>query len=301
VIARGAAGRGPFPPRVVVEIKALACERPVDLGLPLARLSSAEIARVAIARDIVEAISVTTVWRWLSEDALRPWTYRSWIFPRDPDFERKAGLVLDLYRGRWQGEPLRPDEHVVCADEKTSIQARARIHAGCPPAPGRAGRVEHEYQRRGALAYFAAWDVHRAQVFGRCEARTGIAPFGRLVEQVMSEEPYASARRVFWVVDNGSSHRGPRTEARLRERWPSIRVVHTPIHASWLNQVELYFSVIQRKVLDPNDIASLAELEARLHAFGDRYSAIAKPFEWRFTRLDLHRVLAALTPLAQAA
>jgi len=286
---------------VVVEIKALACERPADLGLPLARLSTAEIARVAVARDIVEAISVTTVWRWLSEDALRPWTYRSWIFPRDPGFERKAGLVLDLYRGRWQGEPLRPDEHVVCADEKTSIQARARIHPGTPPAPGRAGRVEHEYKRKGALAYLAAWDVHRAQVFGRCESTTGIVPFGRLVDQVMSQEPYASAHRVFWVVDNGSSHRGPRTEVRLRERWPQVRVVHTPIHASWLNQVELYFSVVQRKVLEPSQWRSLAEIETALQAFADHYSAIAEPFEWRFTRLDLHRVLAALTPLAQAA
>ena len=285
---------------MVVEIKALACERPVDLGLPLARLSTSEIARVAVAREIVEAISVTTVWRWLSEDALKPWRYRSWIFPRDPDFERKAGLVLDLYRGRWQGEPLRP-EHVVCADEKTSIQARARIHPGSPPAPGRAVRVEHEYERAGALAYFAAWDVHRAQVFGRCEPRTGIAPFGRLVDQVMAQEPYRSASRVFWVVDNGSSHRGTRCEARLRERWPQIRVVHTPIHASWLNQVELYFSIVQRKVLDPNEWCSLAALEAAILAFGERYSTIATPFEWRFTRLDLHRVLAALSPVAQAA
>ncbi len=188
-------------------------------------------------------------------------------------------------------------DHVVCADEKTSIQARARIHDGSPPAPGRARRVEHEYERRGALAYLAAWDVHRAQVFGRCESSTGIAPFGRLVDEVMSEEPYASARRVFWVVDNGSSHRGPRTEGRLRERWPSIRVVHTPIHASWLNQVELYFSVVQRKVLEPNEWRSLAALETALLAFGERYSAIARPLEWRFTRLDLRRVLAALTPL----
>lgn len=286
---------------MVVEIKALACARPADLGLPLARLSVAEIARVAVARDIVEAISTTTVWRWLSEDALKPWRYRSWIFPRDPDFERTAGLVLDLYRGRWQGEPLRPDEHVVCADEKTSIQARARIHPGSPPAPGRAGRVEHEYERRGALAYFAAWDVHRAQVFGRGEPSTGIAPFGRLVEQVMTREPYASARRVFWVVDNGSSHRGARTEARLRERWPQIRVVHTPVHASWLNQVELYFSVVQRKVLDPNEWRSLAALEAALLAFGDHYSAVATPFEWRFTRHDLRRVLAALPAQTAAA
>ncbi len=127
-IAHGAAGRGPFPPRVVIEIKALACARPADLSLPLTRLSVADIARAAVARDIVEAISTTTVWRWLREDALRPWTYRSWLFPRDPDFERKAGRVLDLYHGRWLGEPLRPDEHVICADEKTAIQARARIH-----------------------------------------------------------------------------------------------------------------------------------------------------------------------------
>ncbi len=285
---------------MVVEIKALACARPTDLGLPLSRLSVAQIARVAVARDIVAAISTTTVWRWLREDALKPWTYRSWIFPRDPDFERKAGRILDLYAGRWQGEPLRPDEHVVCADEKTSIQARARIHPGSPPGPGRAGRVEHEYERRGALAYFAAWDVHRAQVFGRCEATTGIVPFGRLVSQVMRQEPYASARRVFWVVDNGSSHRGARCEARLRARWPSITVVHTPVHASWLDQVEIYFSIVQRTVLDPNDFASLAELEARLLAFGEHYSAVATPFEWRFTRLDLHRVLAGLRPTAEA-
>lgn len=286
---------------MVVEIKALACQRPADLGLPLARLSIADIAREAVEREIVETISVTTIWRWLAEDALRPWTYRSWLFPRDPDFERKAGRILDLYRGRWQGEPLRPDEHVICADEKTSIQARARIHPGSPPAPARVGRVEHEYERKGALAYLAAWDVHRAQVFGRCEPTTGIEPFGRLVEQVMSAEPYASAHRVFWVVDNGPSHRPERAEARLRERWPQITVVHTPVHASWLNQVELYFSVVQRKVLDPNDFASLPELAATLHAFGERYSAIATPFEWRFTRLDLHRVLAALTPSALAA
>ena len=283
---------------MVVEIKALACERPTELGLPLARLSVAEIARVAVARDIVEAISTTTVWRWLSEDALQPWTYRTWIFPRDPDFERKAGRILDLYAGRWQGAPLRPDEHVVCADEKTSIQARARIHPGTPPAPGRAGRVEHEYERRGALVYFAAWDVHRARVFGRCEPKTGIVPFGRLVDQVMTQEPYASARRVFWVVDNGSSHQGARCEARLRERWPQITLVHTPVHASWLDQTEIYFSIVQRKVLDPNDFASLAELEARLLAFGEHYNAVATPFEWRFTRLDLHRVLAGLQPRA---
>ena len=125
---------------MVVEVKALACARPVELGLPLARLSIADIAREAVRRGIVGTISLTTVWRWLREDALRPWTYRSWLFPRDPDFERKAGRILDLYHGRWRGEPLRPDEHVICADEKTAVQARARIHPTLSPAPGRAGR-----------------------------------------------------------------------------------------------------------------------------------------------------------------
>ena len=109
-----------------------------------------------------------------------------------------------------------------------------------------------------------------------------------------------SARRVFWVLDNGSSHQGARCEARLRERWPQITVVHTPVHASWLDQTEIYFSILQRKLLDPNDFASLAELEARLLAFGEHSNGVATPFEWRFTRLDLHRVLVGLRPPAEA-
>jgi hypothetical protein len=131
----------------------------------------------------VAEISGTTIWRWLSEDAIRPWRHRSWIFPRDPDFAAKAGVVLDLYQRRFEGEPLGPNEHVLCADEKTSIQARQRIHASAPPGPRRALRVEHEYERMGALAYLAAWDVHHARLFGRLEPQSGIAPFDRLVEQ----------------------------------------------------------------------------------------------------------------------
>jgi hypothetical protein len=125
---------------------------------------------------------------------------RSWIFPRDPDFGAKAARVLDLYARRFDDTPLRPDEFVISADEKTSIQARIRTHATAPPVPRRPVRVEHEYARGGALAYLAAWDVHRAKVFGRCDDTTGIEPFDRLVEQVMTCQPYASARRVFWVV-----------------------------------------------------------------------------------------------------
>jgi hypothetical protein len=279
---------------VVVQVKALACELPARLGIPLSRFSSRELAREAVARGIAASISGTTVWRWLSADALRPWNHRSWIFPRDPNFEAKAGPVLDLYQGFWEGHPLRPDEYVMSADEKTSLQARIRLHPTQAPAPGQAMRVEHEYQRGGALAYLAAWDVRRAKVFGRCEQTTGIEPFGRLVEQVMSQEPYNSARRVFWIVDNGSSHRGKAAIKRLERRWPNLKLVHLPVHASWLNQIEIYFSIVQRKVLTPNDFGSLAAVEERLLAFQSRFAEVARPFEWKFTRAKLTDLLAKL-------
>ena len=135
-----------------------------------------------------------------------------------PDFAVKAARVLDLYAGIWDGEPLGSNDYVICADEKTSIQARCRCHPTLPPGKARAMRVQHDYKRGGALAYLAAWDVHRGQVTGRCEATTGIAPFTRLAEQVMTAEPYASAGRVFWIVDNGSSHRGAASIKRMHER-----------------------------------------------------------------------------------
>jgi hypothetical protein len=224
---------------VVVEVKAIACELPSRLGLPLSRLQVPDIRSEVIGRGLVAEISGTTIWRWLAEDAIRPWAHRSWIFPRAPDFEPKAARVLDLYARQWQGEALGGDDYVVCADEKTSIQARCRCHPTLPPATSRSMRVEHEYQRGGSLAYFAAWDVHQAKLFGRCEPTSGIAPFRRLVAQVMASEPYASARQVFWVVDNGSSHRGAASVRRLAQDWPRAQLVHTPVHASWLNQVSV--------------------------------------------------------------
>lgn len=287
-------------------MRALACELPAERGLPLSRLSSRDIAAEVVARGISCQMSGATVWRWLTEDAIKPWLFRSWIFPRDPDFRDKAARVLDLYQGRFEGRRLHPADFVISADEKPSIQARRRKHAPDPPAAGRprGQRVEHEYERKGALCYQAAWDVRRARVFGRCEPRGGIAPFERLVAQVMSEEPYRSARRVYWVVDNGSSHRGARAVARLAARWPRsprLVLVHLPIHASWLNQVEVYFSIIQRKVLTPNDFADLAAVEERLLDFQRHYEQIAAPFQWKFTTRDLDALLAKLaTPEAPA-
>ena len=140
---------------------------------------------------------------------------------------------------------------MISADEKSQLQALGRRHETVPAAPRHPMRCEFEYRRGGTLAYLAAWDVHHARLFDRVEEKTGIESFGRLVEQVMGSEPYASAKRVSWVVDNGSSHAGRASIERLEGKWRSLRLIHLPVHASWLNQIELYFSIVQRKALTP--------------------------------------------------
>jgi transposase len=272
------------------EAVALACALPAGSGVPLSRWSSPELARELAARCQI-AVSASTIRRWLAGDALKPWQHRSWISVRDPEFTAKAARVLDLYAGIWDGQPLGASDYVICADEKTSIQARCRCHPTLPPGKARAMRVEHDYDRGGALAYLAAWDARRGQVTGRCEDTTGIAPFARLVEQVMTAEPYASADRVFWIVDNGSSHRGTASITRMTSAWPNAHLIHLPTHASWLDQAEIYFSIVQRKALTPNDFTGLDQISDRLAAFEVRYNAIARPFSWKFSRTDLDDLL----------
>ncbi len=242
--------------------------------------------------------------RWLAEDAIKPWQYQSWIFITDPNFATKAARVLDLYDRTWDGKPLSQNAYVISADEKTSIQARCRCHPSVPAGTSRMMRVSHDYHRGGVLAYLAAYDVHHAHVFGRCEATTGIEPFTALVTQVMTQEPYACADRVFWVVDNGSSHRGNKAIDRLTEQFPNAIMVHTRVRASWLNQVEVYFSIVQRKALSPKDFTDLDVVEGRLARFEERYNGAAKPFNWKFTTTDLNDLLERLdkpTPTAKAA
>lgn len=280
-----------FGPVQVAEVKALACQLPAETGVPLSRWSCPELAGEAVTRGITETISASTVRRILATDAIKPWQHRSWIFLRDPDFAAKATRVLNLYARVFDGLPLGDDEYVISADEKTSIQARCRCHPTLPPGTARTMRVNHEYDRGGALAYLAAYDVHRAHVIGLCQDTTGITPFTELVDEVMTREPYARAHRVFWIVDNGSSHRGQTAINRLTERYPNAVMIHTPVHASWLNQIEIYFSLVQRKVVTPNDFTNLDQVQNRLTAFEQRYNATAKPYRWKFTPTDLKDLL----------
>jgi hypothetical protein len=265
--------------------------RPRERKIPLSRWSSGELAAQAVREGLVESISSSTVRRWLHGAAIKPWRYQSWIFPRDPQFALKAARVLDLYGRVFDDVELGPDDYVISADEKSQLQALRRRHPGLSTAAGRPRRVEFEYRRGGTLAYLAAYDVHAARLFGRVSDTTGIVPFMALVDHVMNTEPYRSARRVFWIVDNGSSHNGRRSVERMTAAWPNATLVHLPVHASWLNQIEIVFSVIQRKVIRPADFTDLGELADRLERFEDRYNATASPFDWRFTTTDLAHLL----------
>jgi hypothetical protein len=284
---------GSSPPELVVRGKAIACELPAKLGLPLSRWSLAELGSHVRGSGLMATVSDITIWRWLNEDAIRPWQHRCWIFPRDPDFEDKAGRILDLYHRVWKGRRLRSDEFVICADEKTSIQARARKHPSLKIQPGRPLRIEHEYSRLGAWAYLAALDVHRFRLCGRCERSNGIASFDRLVAQTMSQRPYRQARRVFWIVDNGTAHRGPAAARRLRARFPTSCSSTAP---------SMRAGSIRSRSTSPCSSARPSHLmtshrcrpSQRILAFQRHYQTIARPFEWRFTRKDLAALLRKL-------
>ena len=280
--------RSPFPDWVRALVIAIACELPRQVDLPLSRHFGSSVWRVV--REEGVAIGLRSVQRILASHHLKPWRYVSWMHPRDPNFAEKARVILDLYAGLWEDKRLGPYDQVISADEKTSIQARR--HQLVAPGPARAGRIESDYERRGALQYLCAWDVLRGIPWGRCVPKTGIVPFLGLVDQVMAMEPYRSAPRVFWIVDNGSSHQGKKSARRLRERYPNLILVHTPTHASWLNQIEIWFSIVQRKVLSPAVADSLEELERRILDFEAEYRRQPRPIRWTFTREEFdHRML----------
>jgi transposase len=305
---RGLAGLVDLPrsgrPRRISELTraavvALACQLPAATGVPLSRWTGPELLAELTQAAPEDKLSASSVLRILAEHPVKPWQYQSWISPRAPDFEAKAAVILDLYQGYYQGTPLQPGDRILSVDAKPSIQARGRCRPTIPAARGRPVRVEHEYVRHGALALLAALDVRTGKVFAATSDTTGIAPFMNLMDQVMSRPEYKDAPRVFVIVDNGSDHRGQPAADRLRNAYPNAIMIHTPVHASWLNQVEIVFSVIQKKVLTPGDFPGLGTLSYALHAFMNRYNRTARPFNWKFTAGDLTALLRRISQREQ--
>ncbi|MGI0071516.1 MAG: IS630 family transposase [Thermoplasmata archaeon] len=269
---------------------AFACELPARRGLPLSRLSHADIAR-EIRAEIPSAPSRSTIARWLRANSLRPWHYRYWKFPRDPHFQEQAEQVIDLYHRRWEGRHLGPNEYVLSADEKTCIQVLHRTHPTAAPSPGHAIRVEHEYSRGEPVLYLAAVDVARGKVIGDLpEANTKVT-FYRFVDRVMAREPYRSAHRVYWVLDHGHSHHPATFGEWMAQRHPNALPVYTPTHSSWLNVIENYFSALTRKALTPNDFPTREALRERIQGFERWRNRAARPIRWRFDRPDLDHLM----------
>ena len=275
-------------------VVALACQLPAVTGVPLARWTGPELL-TELTAGLAAGMSLTSLRRILADHPIKPWQYQSWIYPRDPDFEARAKVILDLYQGFYQGEPLGSGDRVLSFDAKPQINARSRLHPTLPAAPGRPVRYEHEYKRKGSLALLAGLDVHTGQVFASTPVTTGIKPFMDLAGQVMARPEYKNAPRVFVIADNGSDHRGQAAIDRLARAHPNAVMIHTPVHASWLNQIEIFFSVIQKKVVTPNDFDSLEQLSATLLAFTDRYNQAARPFNWTFTAADLRDLMTRIS------
>jgi transposase len=282
-------------------VVALACQLPAATGIPLSRWTGPELLAELTRAGTEEKLSASSVLRILAGHPVKPWQYQSWISPRDPDFAARAAVILDLYQGYYQGKRLQPGDRILSVDAKPSIQARGRCRPTAPAARGRPVRVEHEYVRHGALALLAALDVRTGKVFAATTAATGIAPFMDLIGQVMARPEYKDAPRVFVIVDNGSDHRGQAAISRLRDAHPNAVMIHTPVHASWLNQVEIVFSVIQKKVLTPGDFPGLGTLSYVLLAFVNRYNRTARPFNWKFTADDLTALLHRISQHEQSA
>ncbi len=268
---------------------ALACTLPCEQKVPLARWSATEIMRQLICLKVVLAISVSTVARWLAEEKLRPWRYHSWQHILDPQaFLKRARPVLKLYQRA--GQLLQKMIWVVCADEKTSIQARQGEQEPRAATPGQPLHAAARYKRWGAWQLFAALSVADGMTYTQCRLRKRFVDFQAFLLEVLIPEALRRKMRILiLILDNGSTHAPKQLETWLAEQtrthaWPlKIKVLWLPKNASWLDQIEIWFSILQRKLLQPNHFGSLKELEQAIQAFIEHYNHTAKPIHWSYT------------------
>lgn len=289
--------RGVFPPQVRAQVTALACSLPVQTGTPLARWSRAEVAHF-IARSLQGiSISTSTIGRWLRAEKIRPWRYHSWQHIHDPQqFLQRARPVLRLY-ARAQAL-LSEGTWLLCLDEKTSIQAREGEQEPRPAVGDRPQLQESRYHRRGSRHLFAGLSVPDGQICGTCRSRKRFVDFQSFVQQVIV--PEAVRRKVSTValiLDNGTTHAPKQLEAWLQqletdtEHPLHFQVYWLPPNASWLDQIEIWFSILQRKRLQPNHFRSPDDLERSMLDFVAFYNQTAKPIKWTYTVEKLERKL----------
>lgn len=278
-----AGGPRVFPPIVATHLVKLACELPEDEARSLSTWTCSELARTLIRERIVDTISASSVQRILASEKLKPWRVHHWLsskVPRDDPFRALVNNICDLYTRK-----LGPHERVLSLDEKTSLQPRTRTSRNRPARPGNEPvLVEHEYVRKGALNLFAAFDTRTGQVLGILRKRKRQFEFIELLELIDRTTP-ASVRLIHVLCDNLSIHNGQLAQAWLAAH-PRFRMHFTPVHCSWMNQVEQWFSILQRKRLRAPNFADLADLEHKILAFISEWNEIAHPFNWTTKSFD---------------
>lgn len=291
-----AGGRPAFPPLVAAHLIKLACELPDAAGRSLSLWTCAELARSLVRDGVVDTISPQSVQRILYSKRLKPWRVHYWLSPktpRDEAFRAKVLELCDLYT-----RPLLSHERVLCLDEMTSLQPRTRTVATLPAQPGLVPvHLEHEYERKGAVNLFASFDTRSGEVIGLCRRRKRQVEFIELLEEIDRKTP-ASVTLIHLVCDNVSVHHGKRVRAWL-ESHPRFKMHFTPVHCSWMNQVEQWFSILRRKRLAAPNFADIAALEQAVLSFIAEWNELAHPFKW--TKKSFEKVLAKVDAAIAAA
>jgi transposase len=268
-------------------ISALACSAPSAHGNAFKRWSAEKLAAVASEKQIVSSISASSIRRWLREDKIKPWRYHSWQKSTDPQFVEKAGRVLDLYE---KAEQLAATKEMVwCVDEKPSIHARERVDETLPAIPGHGVRVADRYIRRGAVQLFCALMVATGKVFADCAVKKCFVDFQHFLVQLFQSAHCAGMKVMHLILDNGPTHAPNQLGSWIASLELSfeVRIYWLPTYASWLDQVEIIFSKVQRDVLTPNDYSSVFVLQQTLLDYFDEINQNPKPVHWTYTKAKM--------------
>jgi transposase len=290
-----------FPALVRAQIVALACSKPSTYGKVWKRWSGEKLAQVAVEQGLVSTISPSTIRRWLRQDKIKPWRYHSWQHSTDPQFVEKAAPVLDLYA---QAPALQAQgELIVCTDEKTSIQARQRVTPTKPAAPGEVLQVADRYKRMGALQLFCALVVASGLTCAQTRTNKKFVDFKAFLQTFFQSALCVGVKVLHLILDNGSTHAPKQLGTWLASLELSfeVRLYWLPKYASWLDQVEIIFSKVQRDVLTPNDFPSTLALERNLQAYFTELNEHPKPIQWTYTKTKLLAKFGTPPPLQLAA